>query len=177
MGRFSDGTFQKNVDENAYINRLISFSKIKSIPDYLLSGYLEFTPVDCCADAILKIIQHSTTNNRVFHLLNPNVINLDEFLKLYCKRYEKIDIISNVEFKKIMKHILSLENADSLINGIISDLDENMELVYGSKIKLNSEFTEKYLKNIGFEWPKIDTSYIIKFFDYLSDLGYIKKDI
>lgn len=177
MGRFSDGTFQKNVDENAYINRLISFSKIKSIPDYLLSGYLEFTPVDCCADAILKIIQHSTTNNRVFHLLNPNVINLDEFLKLYCKRYEKIDIISNVEFKKRMKHILSLENADSLINGIISDLDENMELVYGSKIKLNSEFTEKYLKNIGFKWPKIDTSYIIKFFDYLSDLGYIKKDI
>ena len=102
---------------------------------------------------------------------------MKQFLKLYCKYYTKIDIISDEEFKKKVDYILSLENADSLINGIISDFDENMELVYGSKVKLKSDFTELYLKNIGFKWPKIDCDYIIKFFDYLVDLGYIKKDI
>ena len=57
MNRYSDGTFQPNVDENAYISRLLSFSKIGCMPEYLTNGYMEFTPIDCCSEAIIKIMQ------------------------------------------------------------------------------------------------------------------------
>ena len=79
MNRLSDGKFQPNVDENAAVNRIISITNIGCIPDYIKNIDIEFTPVDSCAKAIIKLIQYPSKNNKIFHLEN---VFLKFFLQL-----------------------------------------------------------------------------------------------
>ena len=64
------------------------------------------------------------------------------------------------KFKEIITDLLQNENTKNYLQGIINDFDENQELSYESNVKIKSEFTKKVLKEIGFEWPYIDTKYL-----------------
>ena len=175
MNRNSDGKFQPNVDENAYISRLISLAKVGCIPDYMLNSYMEFTPVDSCANAILKIIQYSNKNNRIFHLFNHYHVDISEFINI-IRNYINFDIVSNNEFIEKINDILKKENSNEILSGILRDFDSEQKLVYESKIKLKSDFTIEYLSKIDFTWPKIDEEYLQKFLNYFWRLGYITKE-
>ena len=69
MPRYEDGVFQENALDNAFVNRIISFIKIGSIPKYLLKTPLEFAPIDYSAKAVYHIITHNVDKNRIFHLM------------------------------------------------------------------------------------------------------------
>ncbi|MFT7714147.1 UNVERIFIED_CONTAM: hypothetical protein ODX26_09350, partial [Salmonella enterica subsp. enterica serovar Meleagridis] len=47
--------------------------EIGAFPKETLKHALEFTPVDLCADAIIKILEYSSPCN-VFHIYNPNLM-------------------------------------------------------------------------------------------------------
>jgi amino acid adenylation domain-containing protein/thioester reductase-like protein len=175
MNRYSDGKFQPNVDENAYISRLLSLYNIGCIPNYLLNGYMEFTPIDCCADAIIKLIGHSNCTNRVFHLYNHNHADVNDFINI-LKTYIPFEIVSNDEFINKINDIFKQDNSNKILSGILRDFDVDRKLVYESKIKLKSEFSIDYLSKIGFVWPKIDDLYIKRFLNYFYSTGYITKE-
>ena len=174
MNRYSDGKFQPNVEQNAYINRLMSLANIGYIPNYLLKNYLEFTPIDSCALAVIKLMQNPNTNNRVFHLYNHNHVYVNEFID-YMKKYINVKIVSNKKFINKIDKLLSKNDSDKLLSGILRDFDNNRQLAYDSKIKITSYFTINYLLKIGFIWPKIDKKYLNQFLDYYSNLGLLKK--
>ena len=169
--RYSDGKFQINISENAFLNRLMSFIKLKSVPDYLCSGYLEFTPVDICANAITELIKHDYPYT-VFHLYNNNHVNMNNMISYLNEYGINIKIVSNKEFIEIVNS--SLQNDKSILSGIINDFDSDKKLVYESNITLNNEFTNEFLRQIGFCWPTIDKNYIFKYFNYLKDIKYIQ---
>lgn len=174
MNRTSDGKFQPNVDENAYISRLLSLANIGCIPDYLLNGYMEFTPIDCCAEAIIKLAEHPTSTNRIFHLYDRNHVDVEDFISIF-RKYIPFEVVSNEEFINKINAIFKQENSNKILSGILRDFDTNEKLVYGSKVKLNCDFTVEYLSKIGFIWPKIDENYLKKFLDYYCSLGYITR--
>lgn len=175
MNRFSDGKFQPNVDENAFIGRLNSLAKIGCIPDYLLKSYMEFTPVDRCAEAIIKLVQYPTEQNRIFHLYNNNHVNTDDFIKV-LRKYKNISVVSNTEFLNKIDKLLTQKDFSNILSGILRDFDKNRKLVYESKIKLDAKFTNEYLSKIDFKWPKIDDEYLEKFINYFWQIGYITKE-
>ena len=166
MNRFSDTRFQPNIEENAYVNRLLSFAKIKCIPDYIKTGYLEFSPVDKCAEAIITILQHPTKENRIFHLLNHNTVQILDFIKIFNSRFGEIKILSHDRFLEVIDNILKSNNGKKILSGIINDFDENRVLIYNTKINLRSSFTIKYLDLLGFKWPIITEKYLNDFLDY-----------
>ena len=170
MPRLSDGKFQVNVNENAYVNRLLAFMKLKAVPDYLIDGYTEFTPVDSCAQAILKVVEYPTLKNRIFHLFNHNHVDIKLLLNIF-NEYEHIEILDNEDFVKYINKILSLPDSNELLSGILSDFDKNKRLIYESNIKLNSDFTIDYLKKTDFKWPIIDKNYLSRFIE-----KFIKED-
>ena len=177
MNRLSDGKFQPNVNENAYINRLISYYNIGCIPNYLLDGYLELTPVDCCANAIIRILQYNCSTNRIFHLLNHKNIDISYFIDTLNKYYDKIEIVNNEDFLKTVDKILANTSTKNILSGIINDFDENRRIVYSSPVKIKSDFTIKYLYNIGFDWPVLKEEYIVKFLKFFDNLNLlIRKD-
>ena len=169
--RFSDGKFQINISENAFVNRLITFIKLGYIPDYLSNGYLEFTPVDLCAEAICKIIKYASPYS-VYHLFNNKHVNMLKTI-YYLKEYGiNIKIVNNNKFLDVVNNIL--EDDKKILSGIINDFDNKKQLVYESNITLNNDFTNEFLHKVGFDWPEIDKEYIFKYLDYLKSIHYIE---
>lgn len=160
MPRKKDGKFQQNITENAYLNRLLAFLNIGSIPNTLLDGYLEFTPIDYTANAILDLICHPSVNNRVFHIFNDKHIKISDFLDLLKLYNYVIDVVSEDDFKTKVQNILQDDTQKDILNNLINDFDKNLNLSYKTNIILKSDLTKKYLKNIGFNWPEIDSDYV-----------------
>jgi thioester reductase-like protein len=174
-GRYIDGKFQPNFSENAFIDRLKGVLFIKAIPDNLKDSYFEFTPIDCTANAVIKLAKTDRRYN-VFQVYNNRHLYLTEFIKIMKKLNIDIKIIPKGQIKKRLYKYLKMENINTIIKGIIMDLDKNTEINYESNVKITCDFTIEMLKINKFIWPEITEEYIIKFLSNLEMLGGIKND-
>ncbi len=156
--RISDGKFQPNSKENALLNRLRAFTTLKVIPDYILNDYIEFSPVDNLAEAIIKSAQNISPKVNVLHLYNQNHVYIKDLLKILPKNL--IEVVSEEDFKNILNNNLQIADNRDIISYITNDLDNNRKLVYSSKIKIKNKITDTFLKKINFNWNKIDKKYI-----------------
>ena len=158
--RFSDGKFQPNANENAFLNRLKAFMELKAIPKYILNNYVEFTPVDLLAKAIIKSIEYSIRNITILHLYNQNHVYIKDLLTMLPKG--SIEIVSDENFKNILNKNLQMSQNKDIISHITNDLDKNKNLVYVSNIKIKNDFSKAFLDKIHFKWAKINKRYIRK---------------
>lgn len=156
MPRLSDSKFQINKMDNAYYKRVLGFLKLKVLPNNLKGLQLEFTPVDSCAEAIVKLLPY---NNKVFHILNPNTIDISKLFEVAKKQNMNVNFVSEDEFSEYIHNLKD----DSLLDSFITDLDDKKELNYDTKITINNNLTNKYLHTLGFNWPTIDENYLEKF--------------
>lgn len=163
MPRISDGLFQENTYENAFVSKIATLMKLGVIPELLLKSNLEFTPVDVAAQAIYKIVTNTSKKNKVFHVYNNNFITLEDYTKDIKDFGYNLKIVTEEEFRKEILKILQDEKKKTILQNITSDLDNNYNLNYNSDIKLNSDFTIKYLNKCGFNWPIISKEYITEF--------------
>lgn len=171
--RYSDGVFQKNVDENAFAKRIKSFIEIGAFPKYLLEHSIELTPVDLAADAIVEILNSKSVCN-TFHIYNINLLPIALLMETFTSDLG-IDIlpVSDELMKDILTGILANNDRKNILSGIIYDLDDKKNLVYTSNIRLNADFTNNYLNKLGFFWKKIDKQYIIKYMKYFKKINFI----
>ncbi len=96
--RFSEGKFQQNHFENAFVNRFKSFLQIGYIPDYMLSLYAEFTPIDYCGDAIIEIARHFNEKYTVLHLMNEKRLYLDKLFEMMSTLNINIKVVPEDKF-------------------------------------------------------------------------------
>ena len=171
--RYSDGKFQINTSENAFVNRIKSILKLGVIQNKFLEHAVEFTPVDICADAIIKII-NSDPNFTTFHIYNNNFTRFDTLLANLNSLDINLKPVNDEEFSKTVNKFLNSENLRNEISGIVTDLDKNKLLNLITNILPNSDFTQAYLKLLGFEWPKIDIEYLKKYIRYFNSIKYIE---
>ena len=85
-----------------------------------------------------------------------------------------MSIVSADEFNKKLQEFSNNPETKNSISGIINDFDKDKKLSYYSNIKLQNDFTNKFLKGLFFKWPKIGEKYITKYIIYLKSIGYIK---
>lgn len=171
--RFSDAKFQINTIDNAYINRIKALFKLGIIPEEFLIHSLEFTPVDSCAEAIIKIIFNNPEFN-VLHLFNTNLIRFTELINIFNKLGYPLESASDNEFANKVDEFLQNDALKDSISGIIPDLDSNKNLNLISNILPDANFTTQYLKTLDFKWPIIDANYITKYIEYFKNIGYLE---
>ena len=63
-------------------------------------------------------------------------------------------------------------NGSTFTYGNVNILDN--DLVYNHTIKQNNNITCKYLQNLDFKWPILDTNYIGKLLDYMKKVHFLK---
>ncbi len=136
------------------------------MPEYLKDFPVEFTPVDYLSKAVIKSIEYYNKSINILHLYNPNHIIVKELVNTIFKNPS---IIPDEDFKKLLKQTLKEPNKRNIISSIINDMDADFNLVYSSDIRLNNDFTTKFLEKTGFKWPIIDRKYI-KLILYLFEL-------
>lgn len=83
--RASDGVFQINHETNAAAQRVKGVIALGLVPDYLIEDgmYVEFTPIDEAARAILLLTRHFDPERTVFHINSTKVVYLDKLLELF----------------------------------------------------------------------------------------------
>lgn len=172
--RYSDGMFQINVDENAFAKRIQSFVEIGAFPKYLLQHAIELTPVDLCAESIIRILEYSSNCN-VFHIYNPNLVSIRMLYNTLVENGFDIIPVSNKMMNYILSGILEDDNEKSVVSGIVQDIDSNKQFAYISKIHLQSDFTVHFLEKIGFVWPIYDSSYIDKTLKYFEKINFLNR--
>lgn len=172
VNRYSDGVFQRNTRENAFAQRIRSFIKIGVFPEYSLQHELEVTPVDLCSDAIIKLLQHDSVCN-TFHIYNTKLMSIMLFYETLRDLGYDISPVSDDLMSNIITDFLENPEKKDSISGIIQDLDSNKHLLYTSNIKLESNFTELYLKELGFEWKTIDKNFIMKYINYFRKIKFL----
>lgn len=156
--RYSDGKFQENDNQNAFLNRIVAFTKLGKIPESFANLSIDLSPVDICSKIIINILGYKCSYGKVFHICNNHVITVRDLLTYIDKIGKHIDIISDSDFNNF---IYSLNKTDDAL-GIINDITSNISNT-NTNIVLKSDFTNKYLKEIGEKWPIIDLSYIERF--------------
>lgn len=171
--RYSDGLFQQNVEENAFAKRLKSFIEIGAFPDYLLPHSLELSPVDLCSDAVIKILENNSFCN-IFHIYNSKLMPIKLLIKTLTNMKISLTAVTDELMSQILTGILNDNSKKDILSGIIHDIDSDMHLIYTSNVRIDFEFSEKYLNKIGFYWKDIDEQYIIKYMNYFKKIGFIK---
>ena len=174
-GRYSDGFFQKKINENAFYSRIKSIIDMNAISDTMTLQQIEFTPVDLCAKAIVTLAKNSVTNNKVFNIYNHNLIRVFKILE-GLKHFDiNIDILNSKDFNN---YILNLSKTKkNSIKGIINDLnyDENnlLTINYNFTVNIKSKYTTNYLHLLNFDWPVLEDEYILKILKHMKDVNFI----
>ncbi len=173
--RFTDGKFQKNYESNAFLQRIRAVLNLGVVPDYLMSLYSEFTPIDEAADAVMTIARHFNNKQNVFHINSTNVVYLDKLLEYINALGTSMKTVSEKEFSAVLRKTMEQTQSKHIFEAFIGDMDENDRLNYDSNIRIENDFTVEYLRKLSFEWNDIDFGYIKKYVEYFRKIGYFKE--
>lgn len=167
--RYSDGGFQQNYKDNAFLNRITSIINLGCIPDFIGDLQIELTPVDYCAKFIVQLLNDAPNNVNIYHIYNNNGVKLNYFIDFIKKYGITISKVPLEEFEnKILK---SEDNYFGITNYISAITDKSF-----NNIKLSNERTSAVLKKHNLEWPDITDDYITKIINYLIRNGLIKDE-
>ncbi len=171
--RSKDFVFQKNYSENAFLTRMKAIMDLGSIPEYFLPLYCEFSPVDDTANAIVKIAKHFNMKHTVFHVYSNKNLYFEEMLKILEKLSINMRVLSKEEFKKCLFNTLQ-QDQSYIYEAFVNDMDQEGNINYETNIFIQNDFTIRYLKQLGFEWTKIDYEYVKGYIEYFKQKGFLK---
>lgn len=147
--RMSDGKFQKNAKDNGFIGRYKGLMKVgmysKEIADYPI----DFTPVDECADAYVRLALNNRVNN-IYNLYNPHIFTIDTLSR---KVFRSVKQVSGDIFEKSLKELITDREVAvlSFYNSIASS---------SANVPISNEYTVNELKKLDFKWSKITLHYL-----------------
>jgi len=172
-GRSNDGKFQPNVEENAFANRLKTIIELNVMPDNILSFYLEFTPIDYAARAVMLLTETDRKYN-TYHLFNHKHAQMTFVDKVFDKIGINLKHITKKQMTELLEKYMSQEGGHEKIQGLILDINKNKEIEYKPNTIVKSDFTIEILRKLNFEWLDITEDYIIRYMEYLYNIGFLK---
>ena len=171
--RSRDYVFQPNYTENAFLSRVKAVLELGYLPDYMMSLYTEFSPVDDTADAIVRIVRHFNMKHTVFHVYTDQNLYFDRMIEILKSLSIDVQVVESEIFAEQLKNTIN-QNREDIYKAFLNDMTAEGKLNYESNIHIQNEFTIEYLKQLGFEWTKIDYEYIKGYLDYFKNLGYLE---
>lgn len=147
MPRISDGVFQKNFEQNAFMLVIKEIGNIGLQTIEMLNVDLYLTPADECAKAI-RVILESSEKNTIYHIESSKNIKVADIAKIIRNKYGDLDLTdnANIQEKLYENYNVGVEHLNSIIN-------KNTN-------KYSKELTLNILKRLNFEWNEINSSYL-----------------
>ncbi|MGN0376829.1 MAG: amino acid adenylation domain-containing protein [Suilimivivens sp.] len=173
--RSRDYVFQPNFTENAFLSRIKAATELGCLPDYMMSLYSEFSPVDDTADAIVRIAKHFSMEHTVFHVYSNQNLYFDRLFEILKELSIEMQVVDGETFARRLKETVS-QNKAYIYEAFMNDMNQEERLNYETNIHIKNDFTLSYLKQLGFAWTKIDFEYVKGYIDYFSKLGYLEVD-
>lgn len=172
-GRYSDGKFQANINDNALYNRLRSIIQLGFVQEEYSTLKLELSPVDFCSRAIVALAQIEASNNHIFHVFNHNTMCLADLINAAYKCGYSVVTLGADEYQAKIKEIHTDLHRRELLMGIINDFNVSRTIGLQDSPHIDSSLTREYLRQLGFEWPIIDDEYLKKLIHYMESVGFL----
>jgi len=171
-GRYSDGCFQKNIEDNALYLKLKSILSLLLIPDTILNNKIDLTPVDLCAEAIVKMISTNPPCKSVYPIFNPNTLTMKQLIAIFGKLGINIEISTFNEYHQLLINFSNNKERRKLIKGAI--LDPFNEDYYENLAHPKIDDIKSVLDNSIFRWPVINENYVRKMLLYMKHSGFLE---
>jgi amino acid adenylation domain-containing protein/thioester reductase-like protein len=165
-GRYSDGVFQQNRDENLFYKRICSIIRFGSVPANILDTEVDLTPVDLCSNAVIKIIKEHSDRADIYHVYNNNKLKIAQLAELLSNIGKRADIVDPGSYARRVKELYENNVESDLVYSFINELDEGLSI--RDTVKLNCARTLEILGRLGFTWPVCDEGYISRLY---GDIG------
>lgn len=120
----------------------------------------------------MTLVHHFSTKQTVFHINSTKPVCLDQLIKVFGELGYSLNIMSGEAFTKALRKTAECPETKHIFETFIMDMDSNGRLNYESNIHVESEFTEEYLRRLGFNWSEIGTQYLRKYVEYFKKIGY-----
>lgn len=176
-GRYLDGKFQHNIEQNAFYRRIKSLVSLRVIPESFLDQSIEFTPVDFCARGIVNIVKVNQTPGLVFHMFNHQKIRAIELVSFLRELNIPVQTLTNLDFDAYITRLSQTKEGKEKLSGLVTDLSINKRLNYNNAVIVDSTFTINYLKQTDFEWPEVAAEYLMKVLSNMREVGFIEESI
>jgi amino acid adenylation domain-containing protein/thioester reductase-like protein len=169
--RYEDVKFQPNFNENAFLKRLKVLMEIGMISEEMLSQQLEMSPVDCTANAILKISQHFNEQNTIFHVNHCKPIIVSDFFRILELLGIRPQIVCG-GMKELLAKITDPQKIADFQEAFYTGISEKSKHKRNAAIVVDNAITTDYLNKIGFHWPDDNMKYLIEYIKYFIEIGY-----
>jgi amino acid adenylation domain-containing protein/thioester reductase-like protein len=172
--RWSDGVFQRNVQDNYFHSILKALCTVGIVPGKLLLQEIDLSPVDLCSEAILRLAVLEKCSGRIFHIYNPNQISfamLFEFLKNEKIQVRVLPNLTHREYIGFLRKNCTYFRKE--IDRLAADFNFDTILAPDYSFRTDATITGKYLEQVGFRWPAIDAVYIGKMVKHLRDINFL----
>ena len=147
--RMSDGVFQLNAQDNGFLGRCRGLLKVGKYSAEIADYPIDFTPVDECADAYVRLSLHDRVNN-IYNLYNPHVFTIDMLGRKVFRRFKRVS-------REILEGTLKEKMGDKDV-AVLSFY--NSIATSSANVPMSNEFTVSELKKLGFKWSKITIKYL-----------------
>ncbi len=144
-----DGKFQRNAQDNGFLDRFRGLIKVGMYSQELAEYPIDFTPVDECADAYVRLSLKKQANS-IYNLYNPNLFSVDMLVKKFFWGIKKV---SAKTFEKALKDLITDKEVAVLsFYNTIASASKN--------ITTSNSYTVKELEKLGFKWSRIGIRYL-----------------
>ena len=111
---------------------------------------IDFTPVDECAHAYVKLCFHKKVNN-IYHMYNPHTYTLETLSRKFMVSLKKTE---QHEFEKALK--AWMDDSDVAVLAFYNSIAS-----VSKNIPIRNEFTINELQKLGFRWSKAGLRYLL----------------
>ena len=147
--RMKDGVFQRNAQDNGFVGRYKGLMKVGVYSKEIAEYPIDFTPVDECADAYVRLALSNRVNN-IYNLYNPHLFTISTLAK---KTFRSIKQVRSEIFEKSLKELINDKEVAvlSFYSAIASS---------SANVPISNEYTVAELGKLGFKWSKITLRYL-----------------
>ncbi|WP_408955077.1 amino acid adenylation domain-containing protein [Natroniella sp. ANB-PHB2] len=178
VGRYKDGLFQENINENRFYNNLKGLITLGKVPTSYLNYKTDLSPIDRCSQAIVRFILCQEVIGYNFHLMNPNLISMEQLIDEMVKRGYLIEEVDDQFFSTYISKKIQGSRLNRELSIVFNDLGSgNHDFIKENTMeKISTKFTVDVLKGLGFSWPKIGEGFINRIIHHCEEVGYISRE-
>jgi thioester reductase-like protein len=161
------GRFQRNIDAHffsRYLRAVLSLGVATDWPD----RHISLIPADAMARVLFALSGQPAAEGATFHVQTPHAMTHGELVRILVELGHPIRLMDQERFAET---VLAMGSDPSLAEDVGRMLP-TLEARGGRAVRLDHEWTGRWLDRLGVVFPAVDRDYIARFVGHGVALGY-----
>ena len=170
-GDSGDGTFQENIDQNAFYLQMRALYRFACLPQGDLRLW-DFTPVDAACRRLVALMGHRSLHGQTYHLLRSTKVGVPEFAAAFAAIGQEKPLVTVAEFMDYLA-----ENYDgSPITPFVREFVLHSKLVEIPQLAgydIVTDWTRAVLEHLGMPFDEDVDRDVLTTVRYARDSGFL----